>query len=75
MLVANGYVHLSEPVSISPTDYVSKTIVYTDQSGNRIVVPLLTVLRLYGVVEFEAERSGRDLEDIFNSCISGKNHE
>lgn len=60
MQIINGVVRLSEAKGISHSS--GDEIAYTDTTGTQVVVPLATVIRLYGIAKFEAERAGQDWE-------------
>lgn len=69
MQISNGVVHLGEAKGISPPS--GDDIAYTDASGTQIVVPLATVIRLYGIAQYETERAGMDWDSRCKALISG----
>lgn len=58
MQIANGVVRLDAAKGISAPD--GDEISFTDTTGTLIVMPLATVIRLYGIAQFETERAGKD---------------
>lgn len=60
MQIVNGVVRLGEAKGISHPS--GDEIAYTDSTGTQVIIPLATVIRLYGIAQFETERSGQDWE-------------
>lgn len=60
MQIINGVVRLGKARQISHLS--GDVISFKDETGTQFVIPLSTVIRLYGIAQFEAERAGQDWE-------------
>ncbi len=58
MQIVNGVVRIGEAKGISHPS--GDEIAFTDATGTQVVIPLATVIRLYGIAQFETERAGQD---------------
>lgn len=74
MEIKNGTLILEEASGIEgydSGDYMS----YTDSSGNKVLVPVRTLIRLNSILQFDLERKGFDFEKFCRFVIGVRSDE
>ena len=66
MKINNGVIYLEDSVGFRPNHY---DVGYTDESGNRVVIPMKLLVRLYEGTKYHHEKIGINWEEFCNKLF------